>query len=71
MLEYKENMSTEQHDAWHEMNDINEWLLANDYKVNKYVLGEYTDTSQAWLDYKVERAIKIARYTELEIILLH
>ena len=61
-------MTELQHSAWHELHDINQWLLDNDYKVNKYVLGEYTDTSQAWIDYKAERAQKIARYNELKTL---
>jgi len=62
-------MTKEQHDAWHEIQDIKQWLSDNDYRVNKYVVGEYTDTSPAWLDYKAERAAKIARLNELETLL--
>jgi hypothetical protein len=63
-------MTNEQHDAWHEIQDIKQWLADNDYKVNKYVLGEYTDASQAWIDYKAERAAKIARHNQLLALLV-
>ena len=66
--EFFEGMTNEQHDAIHEMQDINKWLADNDYKVNKYVLGEYNDTSQAWIDYKADRLIKVARFRELELL---
>lgn len=51
-----------------EMQEIKEWLLANDYKINKHTLGEYTDTDTRWTTYLEERKIKLARYNELEII---
>ena len=41
-------MTTIQHDSWHEMEDIKQWLKDNDYKA--------------------ERAAKVARYNELEVI---
>lgn len=57
---------TEIHDARHELEDLMEWMSANDYKVNKYVLGEYTDASPSWVAYKAERATKVARIREIE-----
>lgn len=52
-----------------EMASIISWLNANDYIINKHTLGEYTDTSEKWLNYLSERAIKLARYNELEVLL--
>jgi hypothetical protein len=51
-----------------EMKDIKEWLGANDYKINKHTLGEYTDTDTRWTTYLEERKTKLARYNELEVI---
>lgn len=52
-----------------EMASIISWLNANDYIINKHTLGEYTDTSEKWVNYLSERAIKLARYNELEKML--
>ncbi len=57
------------HDARHEYEDIKAWFSENDFRVNKYVLGEYTDETQSWKAYKEERAIKLARIRELETII--
>ena len=51
-----------------EIQEIKQWLLANDYKINKHTLGEYTDTDTRWTTYLEERKTKLARYNELEII---
>ena len=52
-----------------EIQKIKEWLNANDYKINKHTLGEYTDTDTRWTTYLEERKTKLARYNELEVIL--
>jgi len=52
-----------------EMNSIQEWLAANDYRVNKFLLGEYTENDERWISYKSERAVKLARYNELESLI--
>lgn len=49
-----------------EMASIISWLNANDYIINKHTLGEYTDTSEKWVNYLSERKTKLARYNELE-----
>lgn len=49
-----------------EMASIISWLNANDYIINKHTLGEYTDTSEKWVNYLSERKLKLARYNELE-----
>lgn len=51
-----------------EMQEIKEWLNANDYKINKHTLGEYTDTDTRWTTYLAERKLKLAKYNELEVI---
>jgi len=51
-----------------EIQEIKQWLLANDYKINKHTLGEYTDTDTRWTTYLEERKTKLVRYNELEII---
>lgn len=52
-----------------EMDSIQEWLAANDYRVNKFLLGEYTENDERWISYKSERAVKLARYNELETLI--
>ena len=52
-----------------EIQEIKQWLLANDYKINKHTLGEYTDTDTRWTTYLEERKTKLARYNELELII--
>jgi hypothetical protein len=68
-MEYRENFTKQQHDAFHELEDIEAWFIENDYKINKYVIGEYTDESQIWIDYKSERKIKRDRHAVLINIL--
>ena len=53
-----------------EMASIKSWLNANDYIINKHTLGEYSDTDTRWLNYLAERKIKLARYNELEILVM-
>ena len=52
-----------------EMSTIKSWLNANDYIINKHILGEYTDTDTKWINYLAERKVKLARYNELEKLL--
>lgn len=53
-----------------EMASIKSWLNANDYIINKHTLGEYTDTDTKWTNYLAERKVKLARYNELEILVM-
>lgn len=53
-----------------EMSAIKKWLNANDYIINKHLLGEYSDTDYRWLNYLAERKIKLARYNEIEILVM-
>lgn len=53
-----------------EMASIKSWLNANDYIINKHTLGEYSDTDYRWLNYLAERKVKLARYNELEILVM-
>lgn len=48
---------------------IRQWLKNNDWKVNKYVLGEWKDDDPRWIEYLEERAIKRARQDEINNIL--
>jgi hypothetical protein len=52
-------------DLENELLQIKKWFLANDYKVNKVITGEWEDTDPRWLDYKKERAVKRARQDEI------
>lgn len=52
-----------------ELQDIERWLNANDYKINKHTLGEYTDDDERWTSYLQDRQVKLARYNELELII--
>ena len=49
-----------------EMREILNWLNDNDYVINKHILGEYDDDNPKWTAYLSERAVKLARYKELE-----
>lgn len=53
-----------------EMAGIKAWLNSNDYIINKHLLGEYSDTDYRWLNYLAERKVKLARYNELEILVM-
>ena len=52
-----------------ELQDIQAWLNANDYKINKHLLGEYKDNDERWTTYLQERQEKLARYNELELVI--
>lgn len=53
-----------------EMSAIKKWLNDNDYIINKHLLGEYSDTDYRWTNYLAERKVKLARYNELEILVM-
>ena len=40
------------------------WLNDNDWKVNKRILGEWSETDDRWLQYLAERAKMRAQYDE-------
>lgn len=63
------NFTEEQHDAWHELKDIENWFKSTDYMVNKIVTGEWEITDPRWLEYKATRAIKRNRQDELRAFL--
>jgi len=46
--------------------DILAWFSANDWKVNKVFIGEWETTDERWTTYLEERAVKRARYDEIE-----
>ena len=47
--------------------EILAWFSVNDWKVNKIVIGEWKTTDERWTTYLEERAIKRARYDEIEV----
>lgn len=56
-------------EQFYEMGQIKEWLIKNDYKINKHALGEYSDTDTRWTTYLKERKEKLSIYNELELLL--
>ena len=52
-----------------ELYEIQEWLRKNDWKVNKFVLGEWQEEDPRWQDYLTEREEKRARQDILNYIL--
>mgnify|MGYP007068808791 CR=1 FL=1 len=44
-----------------ELFEIQQWLKANDWKVNKFVLGEWAEDDPRWIEYLTTRAEKRAR----------
>jgi len=52
-----------------EQADILQWLLENDWKVNKIVVGEWTKEDPRWLSYLQERQVKRNRLEEIENVL--
>lgn len=61
LLEYRENMTAEQHDAWHEIKEIEKWFTDRDYIANKIVFGEWSKADPRYVDYVLERGVKRAR----------
>jgi hypothetical protein len=54
---------------FYEMEQIKQWLIENDYKINKHTLGEYTNDDPRWVEYIEQRQEKLLRYNELESLL--
>lgn len=52
-----------------EKKNIYKWLIDNDWKVNKYVLGEWKSDDMRWANYINERLIKRERLDEINEIL--
>lgn len=52
-----------------ELYEIQLWFKANDWKVNKFVLGEWQEDDPRWQDYLNQRAEKRARQDILNYIL--
>ena len=50
-----------------QLNKIQKWLDDNDYKVNKFLLGEYTADDERWLTYQQERSAKLQEYNDIEL----
>lgn len=55
--------------AKQELKEIKSWFSSNDWKVNKIVIGEWSQDDPRWQEYLNERAIKRARQDELIAIL--
>lgn len=45
------------------------WLAENDWKINKHILGEWSDTDERWIEYVETRAQKRAEIDEADKIL--
>lgn len=52
-----------------EKKNIYKWLIDNDWKVNKYVLGEWKSDDMRWANYINDRLIKRKRLDEINKIL--
>jgi hypothetical protein len=52
-----------------EIKSILKWLSDNDYKINKHILGEYSDNDERWVNYLTERQVKLSRYNQLEVLM--
>ncbi len=48
-----------------ELDGIRQWLADNDWKVNKVVIGEWSNTDERWQAYLTERTVKRARQDEI------
>lgn len=55
--------------AIQERDNILQWFKDNDWKVNKFVLGEWLIERKEWQAYLSERKAKRARYDELTAII--
>lgn len=62
--EYKEYMS-----LINEKKEILKWLADNDWKINKVVLGEWTENDVRWSDYLNRRAEKRQRLDEIDALI--
>ena len=66
------SMSQEEFDlfcAKSELLQIQYWFKKNDWKVNKIVIGEWSQDDPRWQEYLKERAIKRARQDELLLMI--
>lgn len=52
-----------------ELKEIQLWLKDNDWKVNKFTLGEWTEDDPRWIQYKYERKIKRERQDYIKGVL--
>lgn len=52
-----------------EQADILQWFADTDWKVNKFVIGEWDKVNPKWVDYVTERQAKRARLDEIEELL--
>jgi len=52
-----------------EQADILQWLADNDWKVNKFVVGEWTKEDPRWIEYLNQRQIKRNRLEQIESVL--
>jgi hypothetical protein len=55
-------------DTLKQLADIQAWLKAHDYIINKHLLGEYKDNDKRWTDYLQERKEKLEQYNALEVL---
>ena len=62
----KEYLQPRRLDELRQMQDIQDWLQANDYKVNKFLLGEYTADDERWVNYLHDRQSRLDTYNSLE-----
>ena len=56
-------------DYENELLNIKQWLLENDYKVNKVFIGEWESNDKRWTTYLSERKTKRTRQDELKALL--
>ena len=52
-----------------ELGEIEAWLSSNDYKILKFVVGEWTAVTPKWIKYLAERKEKRNRQNELQELL--
>lgn len=52
-----------------EIDEIHQWFIDNDWKVNKIVVGEWETDDIRWLEYLKERNINRERLDELNAII--
>jgi hypothetical protein len=55
-------------DTLKQLQDIQAWLKAHDYIINKHLLGEYKDNDKRWKDYLQQRKEKLEQYNALEVL---
>ena len=52
----REELENEIKEIGKQIKEIENWFYANDWKVNKIVLGEWTETRKEFVEYKKDRA---------------